>query len=114
MRSKQAKIQAWLLLGIFAFFFCGNTLCLHTHIIEGNKIVHSHPYIPSSHHSHSTQALESIAGFNATLLAMQAADEIHCEPAQQPCHSIEQPRCTTQPDSVLIFHSAPRAPPCIA
>lgn len=113
MRRNPAKIPALLLLGVFAFFYCGNTLFLHTHIIEGNKIVHSHPYLPSGTHSHSSQALESIAGFNTALLSMQAADEIHCETAPRQISEITCSCTTTQLSAVDIPGASPRAPPAV-
>lgn len=78
MSKNPAKIPALLLLGVFVFFYCGNTLFLHTHEVEGTKIIHSHPYLPSSHHTHSSQAFQHIFGINATLHSMQPGeDSIH-------------------------------------
>jgi hypothetical protein len=69
-KERYIKLATWIMLGIFAWFYCGNTLFLHTHVAEGHKIVHSHPYLPSDSHSHSSQALQSIAAFNATAASM--------------------------------------------
>ena len=113
MRSA-SKIQALLLLAVFAFFYCGNALFMHTHILDGNTmVVHSHPYLPSGHHSHSSQALESIAGFNAALLSMQAGEEIHCEPMQAPCYSIACAPETGSPSTKASLLLIPRAPPTV-
>ncbi len=56
------------MLSVFAFFVCGNTLCLHSHTIGDYTIVHSHPYLPSSQHTHSQQSLNTIAALNASPL----------------------------------------------
>lgn len=75
MEHRHNKLIAVLLLGVFAFFYCGNTLCFHTHILGDSVIVHSHPYLPSGHHSHSGQSLDSIAGFNGALSVMDTVNE---------------------------------------
>lgn len=75
--EKRLKNIARLLLVVFLFFYCGNTLFIHTHIGEaGNRIVHSHPYFPNSQHSHSSNALWLIAFSNAALSAAQSSEEI--------------------------------------
>lgn len=61
------------MLGVFAFFVCGNTLCLHSHRIGDYTVVHSHPYLPSSNHSHSQQSLNTIAAFNTTPVLNETA-----------------------------------------
>ncbi len=104
MEHRHNKLIAVLLLGVFAFFYCGNTLCVHTHILGDSVIVHSHPYLPSGHHSHSGQSLDSIAGFNSALSVMEAVHEtewtapyvtatlIGCAPASNRA----QPSCVMQ------------------
>lgn len=49
-----------------------NTVFIHTHLLDdGSAISHSHPYIPSSHHTHSCALLMSIAQFNASAATME-------------------------------------------
>lgn len=67
MSKSPNKLTAILLLGVFTFFYCGNALFVHTHDVGDSKIVHSHPYLPSGQHSHSSQNLISIFGFNSAL-----------------------------------------------
>lgn len=56
------------LLLIFAMFFCGNTLFVHVHSYDnGNRVVHSHPYMPGSSHSHSDSGLLGLAQMNVAL-----------------------------------------------
>ncbi len=113
MRRNPSKITALLLLGIFALFYCGNALFLHTHIIGDTTVVHSHPYLPSGHHSHSAQSLESITGFNSSLFAMQPADEACCTAPDLQCCDIAT-ACTLRPAvSAAIRITAPRAPPAV-
>ncbi|MGM9852260.1 MAG: hypothetical protein ACI306_09005 [Muribaculaceae bacterium] len=44
----------------------------HSHRYADNTIVHSHPYLPSSHHSHSAQDYGAISWYNAAMLAVKA------------------------------------------
>lgn len=54
-----------------------NTVFMHTHHgIDGRSITHSHPYVPSSSHSHSALSLDQIAGFNLSAASAQAASAI--------------------------------------
>lgn len=48
------------LLVLFLVFKAGATLFVHVHVIDGVKIVHSHPY-SGSNHSHSSSQIHSIA-----------------------------------------------------
>ena len=43
------------------------TMCYHTHIVEGVKIVHSHPF-SNNHHSHSTASYQIISLFAHTII----------------------------------------------
>lgn len=62
------KTIAEVLLCLFAFVYCGNALCIHTHTdAAGHTVTHSHPYLPSSHHSHSSAAFDTINLLNAAL-----------------------------------------------
>lgn len=72
-RHRLEHIAAALLL-VFASFYCGNTLFIHSHsLLDGERVVHSHPYLPGSHHSHSPEALTGLALLNIALSAMEAA-----------------------------------------
>ena len=42
-----------LMLAVLLFNVTATTLFIHSHDIEGREIVHSHPYNPSSAHSHT-------------------------------------------------------------
>ncbi len=67
MHRNSRNIALTLLL-IFAMFFCGNTFFVHVHSYDnGNRVVHSHPYLPGSAHSHSDSGLIGLAQMNAAL-----------------------------------------------
>lgn len=49
-------------------YYVGNTAFIHTHTFQNYTITHSHPFIPGSHHSHSSgEEVETIAMFNAII-----------------------------------------------
>lgn len=76
MERRQRYIAA-IMLVVFAFFYCGNTLFLHTHTGEdGHRIVHSHPYFPNAQHTHSSNALWLIALSNAAVSSAQRSGEL--------------------------------------
>lgn len=59
---------------VFVNFVFSNTVFMHTHAcIDGHSVTHSHPYLPTSHHSHSAQSLDQIASFNAAAAAMEGS-----------------------------------------
>ena len=51
-----------------------NTVFVHTHFLsDGSAVSHSHPYLPSSHHSQSEASLLSIAQYNADVATMEGS-----------------------------------------
>lgn len=67
MSEKVRKIAVSILLAVFALFVSADTLCLHTHVTDGGIVTHSHPYLPSSHHTHTSAQFAGIALVNALL-----------------------------------------------
>lgn len=59
----RGNIIAILLTVLFAAYYSGSTLFVHTHFTGfGHGLVtHSHPYLPDNHHSHSTNEFDAIA-----------------------------------------------------
>lgn len=90
-----------------------NTVFVHTHhFADGHTVSHSHPYVPSSNHSHSALSLMSIAQFNAAAASMEGTSglltgydetfkvEIECEKRESTV-------------SIHISGEAKRGPPAI-
>lgn len=86
MKEKARSIFAVLLMALFVNFVFSNIVFTHTHK-DGTYgvITHSHPYLPSSGHTHSHNSLDQIAGFNAAVAAFQGTavqevviPETHC------------------------------------
>lgn len=72
MVGKNRKISGFILLLLFAFNYVGNNFFLHTHILDGEKVVHSHPYSSDSH-IHSRVAFQLISQTSFTLAAIVIA-----------------------------------------
>lgn len=68
MSERVRKIAASLLLAVFALFVGADTLCLHTHVTDQGIVTHSHPYLPSASHTHSSSQFAGIAFVNAMVL----------------------------------------------
>lgn len=56
-------MSAWIAL-VFLGFVLGNTAFVHTHTDGTHTYSHSHPWLPSAHHSHSAAAAEAFASLN--------------------------------------------------
>ncbi len=67
-RNKLLKIWALLQLAVWITAIQGITVFRHTHIINGNRIEHSHPYSSTIPHSHSLNeaiAIHALSLWNA-------------------------------------------------
>ena len=74
MKKIASKVFAVLLTCVFVNFVFMNTVFVHTHLMaDGTAISHSHPYLPSSTHTHSAASLMSIAQFNAAVTTMESS-----------------------------------------
>ena len=67
MRQFRQQIISYLLLLTIGFYLGGSTLFVHSHNIDGIKIVHSHPFSgnPASH-SHSSTSVDTISRLQNT------------------------------------------------
>lgn len=80
------KITALWLVGVFAFFYGGNTLFMHSHFADGHRVVHSHPYLPGSTHSHTDTVMHFLSAANQAAAAMAASESVTApEPFRRPC-----------------------------
>lgn len=64
---------AALLLALFAVYYCGSTLFVHSHRTLHGIETHSHPYLPSATHNHSDAEFSLISMLN-TILTEPAGD----------------------------------------
>lgn len=54
---------------MFVNFMFSNTMFMHVHKdADGQPVTHSHPYIPSSGHTHNGNSVNLISGFNISAL----------------------------------------------
>lgn len=71
-KNVQRKLGV-LLIAIFMGYFASTNFFPHTHTVEGRLVAHSHPYLPSAHHTHSASAVDCIAYLSVLLLILVAA-----------------------------------------
>ncbi len=101
-----------LMLAVLLFNVTATTLFIHSHTIEGTEIVHSHPYNPSSAHSHTRGhiLLLNDASIHDALIVESVAC---CEPYTTEIASTEE-RLYSPIIERTSLHCSLRAPPAKA
>lgn len=63
VKKWRGNIITVLLTMLFASYYSGSTLFIHTHCLGLGQgtITHSHPYLPGNNHSHSANDFEALA-----------------------------------------------------
>lgn len=64
------KILSVLTLTLFLAYYSGAIFFPHTHHYAWGNVTHSHPYMPSSHHGHSTGSLHVIDNLSHAVFAI--------------------------------------------
>lgn len=111
MKEKARSIFAVLLMALFVNFVFSNIVFTHTHNdSQYGAVTHSHPYLPSSGHTHSHNSLDQIAGFNTAVAAFQGTAVQEIAVAECPSVLLEW---VYKPISVSVNKSilSLRAPP---
>ncbi len=68
---------------VMVHFVMANTVFMHTHrCFDGHTVTHSHPYLPSAHHTQSQQALDSLSIFNAVAGSMDVSPYVSVADAE--------------------------------
>jgi len=87
MGQRVKEISAYFLLALFASYYVSTSFFLHTHVVDGKTVVHSHFYFPSAEnktptHQHSIHALGAISllshFFSTGLFAIIALQVFNC------------------------------------
>ncbi|MEG1463788.1 MAG: hypothetical protein RSC11_02650 [Mucinivorans sp.] len=60
MRKRAFNILKYLLVALFVSYYAESTLFFHTHTFSWGTVTHSHPYMPSAAHSHTTTECQTI------------------------------------------------------
>lgn len=60
MQKNVCSILRLFLVILFLGYYGGSTLFIHTHTVDGVVITHSHPYLPSGHHTHMPSGFQVI------------------------------------------------------
>ncbi len=74
MKGKLLDILKFILPCIFISYMAGISFFMHTHIINGVTIVHSHPFDKDVTHEHNTSEIELIHSFNSSALTDDITD----------------------------------------
>lgn len=68
MKSENRVIRfaVAVLIALFVNFMFANSVFMHSHkLADGSLVCHSHPYNPSSGHTHSSNIISLISSFNS-------------------------------------------------
>lgn len=100
-------------MAVFVNFMFSNAIFTHVHKgLDGRQVAHSHPYLPSSGHTHSSNSLDLTAAFNASASAAVAVTALVLLSPKVVCDTFED---DTAPHMIIIHHvvKALRAPPAL-
>lgn len=63
VKTRRGNILAILLTVLFAAYYSGSTLFVHTHFLGFGRglVTHSHPYLPDNNHTHTATEFDAIA-----------------------------------------------------
>lgn len=112
MKQKATRIVTILMMFVLAHFVLANTVFMHSHrCFDGNVVTHSHPYLPSAHHNHSQQALDSISVLNIMAGSMNASPYLSVGAAYIYAYAIIADACSTAAPTRDVHISALRGPP---
>lgn len=112
MIDKRLRNIALAVLLVFTFFYCGNVFFMHIHHDGGVSIVHSHPYLPSSHHSHNAGQYASIALANLSLSSAIVEQNFYTQNIGVAISELQYAVYTTAQSAVYHLFSL-RAPPSL-
>lgn len=90
------------------FYLCGGSMA-HSHVIDGELITHSHPFIPISSHSHTAAQLDFIS-FTCSALFVVAEILFFCV-LEQIGHKIIRGEAISSTSNPIFHLASSRAPP---
>lgn len=108
MVKRVKDIFGWLLIALFVSYYSGATLFPHTHSYTWGTVTHSHPYLPSAHHTHSSTALQAIHIITSFVFALSAVSLVVALYATE---FTLGSTCKTEADNLFKIHYNLRAPP---
>lgn len=113
MKVKALHITKWFLTILFVSYVSGITLFTHSHIVDANTIVHSHPF-QKSDHTHSSEQLILLHQLFHTHLTSTVVPQFDL--TQKPNHGIiiHLHYFGLTPQLPLVNKRSTRAPPIAA
>lgn len=103
---------AALLMVLFAAYYCGSTLFVHSHATWQGMVTHSHPYLPSAAHSHTDAQYGMISLLN--LILLEPAAETAVPVAYEAVTAVMQTPPETDAAVPALRAASLRAPPFFA
>ncbi|MEG1612154.1 MAG: hypothetical protein RRZ83_04080 [Alistipes sp.] len=73
MKRKLLKILNCAFIALFVCYYAESTLFIHSHTFAWGTVTHSHPYLPSSSHSHTAGECQTIHSLNNLLFTLITA-----------------------------------------
>ncbi|MDE6498004.1 MAG: hypothetical protein K2L21_05030 [Muribaculaceae bacterium] len=103
---------AAVMLVLFALYYCGSTLFVHSHRTWHGIETHSHPYLPNSTHNHSDAEFSLISMLNTILT--EAADSLEIPAPAECTETILLIMPEAAGEVACVATAEGRAPPFIA
>lgn len=109
LHPKLRRITGLFFLLLFIFYTSGNSLFLHTHIVDGTPVTHSHPW--KTGHQHSTAGLLTISLLNQFSSTGDATCFYDLTPVVTPVTDLSRPVSDTFHKQSTHCNHLLRAPP---
>lgn len=105
------RVAFLFLLVVYQFFL--SPFFSHIHVVDGQRVVHQHPY--AAHHNHTSQGFVAVdlvnhnTGIAAEMLAIPAFFLDHCETIQTQCLLADE----TGLQAIPSLRAPPVGKPCL-
>ncbi|MCM1450081.1 MAG: hypothetical protein NC082_07035 [Clostridiales bacterium] len=110
--GRSLSMRAVFLVMLFAAYYCGSTLLVHSHNTWHGVVTHSHPYSPKAHHSHMEYEFETLSVLNNIVTEEMGGSPL-VAPAEHLLQMIE-PVVADCEEASEIKNGCTRAPPYYA
>ena len=98
---------------VFVNFVFANTVFMHAHqLYDGRTVTHSHPYLPSSAHGHTADALALISQLNLAAASMEGSSALSIDSMPEPWSKVVC-LCVDLCAEAVVGVAALRGPPAI-
>ncbi len=113
MRNNLKNIIRFILPCIFISYMVGISFFMHTHIVNGVTIVHSHPYDSDIAHDHNTSEVELIHSLNSATFTDNIIDNDFGIPFFRLLSILDNFQIISEIPVIAAGNIIPRAPPVV-